>query len=334
MDLLPRREGNINSAKQEIFHAIIDGIQQENISLFMHSVTSKATLLLDAEGSSAYLPDAETGCLRLRYASGETYRLIGTLLGKGEGLAGTVWATQEPLVVNDYQAWAQKMEGEVWEKIRAVMAVPIALEGMLLGIITVTQINEARHFTKDDLVLFQCYANYVALKLKKIIESNSIIDQIAPVVLSLNQCAANRRTFIIQHQSEYVQILHYIRPWLQETLGKRTFHLELAMNEAVSNALRFGTVKTPCPEIYLHFHKLRQGVVVRVKNNGPGFRGNEILRQTQADTDSYWEQIFAKESGRGIGVIKQTTDFACYNRAGNEILLRVKNRDREADNSA
>lgn len=89
------------------------------------------------------------------------------------------------------------------------------------------------------------------------------------------------------------------------------FEVELVLNEAVNNGLTAGG------RVSVVLRRIGPWLVMRVKDDGAGFAGNEKLREVAApEFDGGWE-----EGGRGLFLMQAYCDRVLYNRRGNEVLL-------------
>jgi PAS domain S-box-containing protein len=82
----------------------------------------------------------------------------------GEGSIGTVAATRQPLIVNDYQAFPNRLPELTM--VTAAMAVPLLVEDRLVGILNVDSTDRDRTFGADDLQLLQLFAQPAAIALE------------------------------------------------------------------------------------------------------------------------------------------------------------------------
>src|SRR5512135_2128599 len=85
---------------------LVNFSQLINSSLDIQTVLNQAMdyveYLLDAEASSIFEVDPDQGDLFFRLARGEkAHAIIGMRLKMGEGVAGTVALTEEPLLITD-----------------------------------------------------------------------------------------------------------------------------------------------------------------------------------------------------------------------------------------
>lgn len=97
-----------------------------------------------------------------------------------------------------------------------------------------------------------------------------------------------------------------------------SFLMDVAINEAVNNALYSSENKTI--SIYIRV-TISGRLIVRIKDQGAGFNGNDILEQIDSTNGCYFEERLLDESGRGLSIMKSVTDKIFYNHQGNELLL-------------
>ncbi|MDR3566173.1 MAG: SpoIIE family protein phosphatase [Negativicutes bacterium] len=106
---------------------------------------------------------------------------------------------------------------------------------------------------------------------------------------------------------------------LIDTVGARSFTIEVAFGEALSNALREGL------RVRVKFNKLGNRLIIRIHNDGPGFPGNEAVSKIKAaGVQQTFLDRLAEEHGRGIPIMLKMMDRVIYNRRGNEIMLVKK----------
>ena len=103
-----------------------------------------------------WLLDVRAGVLTLRAETGTTGRRVESLqtLSVGEGLAGRVFETQEPLVVTDVMQ-DTRVRNRTWfeaQGIRSAMTVPILVDGAPIGIIA-CMTRAHRDFSPDEVKL-------------------------------------------------------------------------------------------------------------------------------------------------------------------------------------
>lgn len=127
-------------------------------------------------------------------------------------------------------------------------------------------------------------------------------------------------TYTFSTRDEYRMIRETIQRDIQSILGaNQSFLIDVAINEAVNNALKSNLKKQPVT-IYLRVTPGRR-LIIRVKDQGDGFNANEVLTKFSSSQDEFFEDKLFDESGRGLAIMKSASDKMFYNRTGNELLL-------------
>jgi len=106
--------------------------------------------------------------------------------------------------------------------------------------------------------------------------------------------------------------------WLRDSLPIKAAMFEIAINEAVHNALEHGNPNLPV-ELVLTLYPNR--VTARISGNGPGFCTIAALDKAKMNWDAEDDQ---KTSGRGIKIMLDACDRVVYNNTGNKVLLVKK----------
>jgi len=136
-------------------------VQQDLLSL-LNSLVDRIMTLLDAPCGFIYLYDSRTNELELAVEQGFDVP-IGTRLQMGEGMAGRVAQSGQPLIVDDYQIW--KGRSHVYDNTpyRAVIEAPMIFGGQLIGVMGTTETSEtARKYTESDARILSIFAGQAA----------------------------------------------------------------------------------------------------------------------------------------------------------------------------
>jgi two-component system cell cycle sensor histidine kinase/response regulator CckA len=89
----------------------------------------------------------------------------GTKANFGVGLAGTVWQTGEPLVVDDYRNWAGRLALSSRDILRAVAGVPIKSGNQTVGVIGLAYLEEGRRFGKSEMEALDRFSELASIAL-------------------------------------------------------------------------------------------------------------------------------------------------------------------------
>jgi PAS domain S-box-containing protein len=136
-------------------------VQQDLLSL-LNTIVERIMALLNAPSGFIYLYDARTNELELAVEQGFDVP-IGTRLRMGEGMAGRVAQSRQPLIVEDYTTWADRSQVFYNTPYRAVVEVPMVFSGQLIGVMGATETDEsARTYTDSDARILSIFAGQAA----------------------------------------------------------------------------------------------------------------------------------------------------------------------------
>ena len=101
---------------------VMDRLDLEEL---LATLLTRAGDLLGTAHGSIYLEDPGGTEVENRVAVGLLQRDLGSRLSHGEGLAGRVWDSGEPLVIEDYDAWDGRVETFPLDTISSLVGVPL-----------------------------------------------------------------------------------------------------------------------------------------------------------------------------------------------------------------
>ncbi|MBE9506450.1 MAG: GAF domain-containing protein, partial [Chloroflexi bacterium] len=132
------------------------------------AICDRAARLLGVDKGGLYLYDEPRGELELAvsYKLGRDY--TGTRIKLGEGVAGRVVQTGQPLTVDDYSRWEERALAYEEESFGAVIAVPLRWQERTIGVITLSEATGRRTFTPDDERLLGLFAQQAAVAIESV----------------------------------------------------------------------------------------------------------------------------------------------------------------------
>ena len=171
-DLTERKHVEMSLEKRtsalQALHQVTKDIGSElKLSTVLRRIMDRAVELLDAHrGGGIYLYDAVENVLRLAEVSGINEGRTGTVLQMHEGMAGRVFQTAQPLIVNDYANWPGRATVLVPWPSSAVMGVPLFLEERAIGVLGVFDDSHRRTFDQADVELAEMFAAQAAIAIR------------------------------------------------------------------------------------------------------------------------------------------------------------------------
>ena len=129
------------------------------------------------------------------------------------------------------------------------------------------------------------------------------------------------RTLRLNGYGDYQRLKHEVGKILAELTGQPHSMLEVAINEALVNAIecRDGVHRNYRASLKLNLVGRR--LIARVKTTRIGFAGNALLRRLRANPAEMFSFVEDSGMGRGIPIMLSTADRMMYNSEGTELLL-------------
>jgi PAS domain S-box-containing protein len=175
------REQSLRGQAEQRLAAIINAgaaVQKDHdLEHVLDRIIREAEALLDAEASAVFLLDGADGGLRAPVATGAAgERLRDLRLAPGEGIAGWVLKEGKPALVADAKTdprFAVRVDKATSQSTRSVVAVPINLDGRVLGVLECINRRSGGSFQDEDLPALQALALLagVAIENARVVEA-------------------------------------------------------------------------------------------------------------------------------------------------------------------
>src|SRR6266487_2755532 len=127
---------------------------QPQFADLLEQVVTSAGRLVDAPDALLYLVEHGGRRLVVRCGAGCFATSVGSSVGKGQGLAGEVWRTGEPLAVDESQTWPRRLRGDRGaDEVCGALAVPVCSHGAVVGVLGVASSEPGRVFGEAEIEL-------------------------------------------------------------------------------------------------------------------------------------------------------------------------------------
>jgi PAS domain S-box-containing protein len=138
-----------------------------HLPVLLTNILEQAQSILQADrGGGIYLYDVDKKVLRLANGSGINQGRNGTVVELGKGVAGHVYETAQPLIVDDYTNWAGHASILVSDPPSTVMGVPLLLDNEVVGSLLLIANSHLRKFTKLDVKHAEVFAAQAAITIR------------------------------------------------------------------------------------------------------------------------------------------------------------------------
>ena len=144
-----RRRNDYLVALQE---TTLDLLAQLDLDILLEKIVQRAGQLMNTSSGFLDLLDPKSGELRPQIGLGSLAESLQHAPQPGEGVAGKVWQTKEPLIVNDYDSWPDRIGTFSHSVLSSIIGVPLLVGDDLLGVLGLGHEHTHHHsFDQEDL---------------------------------------------------------------------------------------------------------------------------------------------------------------------------------------
>ncbi len=145
----------------------LDITARRDMTELLNAIAARAVKLLGAAGSSIYIADSNRETLSLMAVQGAGEKFMHTQLKRGEGVAGRVLASGQPLVIEDYDQWqgrAAVYPRGCWQ---AVAGVPLFFADQVIGVLSCYEIaGSSRTFDEANVQMLASLGQQAAIAIE------------------------------------------------------------------------------------------------------------------------------------------------------------------------
>jgi len=146
-------------------------ITRLDLNDLFEALVTRAGQLLGTEHGYIYLvepsSDGQQEELERKVGIGVFSGLMAQRLQPGEGLAGKVWQSGQPMVIDDYDTWPERSPNFPHNLIRAVMGVPLRSGADVMGVIGIAHSHDLdQTFANDEMELLERFAELASIALE------------------------------------------------------------------------------------------------------------------------------------------------------------------------
>lgn len=146
--------------------------ERQSLNDLLLATVERAGALLGTQHGFVFFQEPAEQDIEMRVGTGLYDDLIGTRAQRGIGLAGTVWHTGKPMVIDNYQKWEGRLPGSRRDALRAVVGVPLkrgagrgSADDMTIGVIGLAYTEEGRVFGESETDILQRFAQLASIAL-------------------------------------------------------------------------------------------------------------------------------------------------------------------------
>ena len=157
-------------------HSISLGMfRRLNLSDLLNAIMVRASKITRIPNGFLHLYDPDQHILEIRAACGNLSDYMGFKMEPGKGFAGKVFETGEPLIINKYQSWPQKIKGPLFDRIYSIVGIPLVSGSKIVGVIGLSHDKEEFTIEPEIISILEEFSGIaqIAIDNAKLFESQS-----------------------------------------------------------------------------------------------------------------------------------------------------------------
>ena len=199
-----RQRADLLSALHQL---ALDVSSELALDRLLEAVVRRTLDLLDRDSADLYLYDPAGDCLRCLVSISEWPAVTGVTLRPGQGLNGRVFATGQPIVLDDYWSWAGAEPAFSPEPVGPVASVPLVWKGQVLGVLEASGRKGGRPFSDAEVNAMSLLATQAAIAIQNARLYDAARQRAQELSIALNQ-----QREIDRWKAEFIQnVSHELR---------------------------------------------------------------------------------------------------------------------------
>lgn len=142
----------------------LDLVSRLEPTSLLEAILARAAALIGTPHGCLYVVDETAGELVVRAGIGVFAQFTGYRLQRGEGVAGRVWESGEPLAVDDYHAWSGRRPE--FDFLRAAVALPLRAGHDVVGVLGLAHVDDGPRYGPEELDLLDRFGRLASLALE------------------------------------------------------------------------------------------------------------------------------------------------------------------------
>lgn len=151
---------------QFLYQTSLEINARADLDSLLNDIVQRAAFLVGVDSGALYLMQADEQSLKLVVSYNLPETSMGIRLKLGEGLSGKVAQSGEVMVLEDYQAWAERLQVFDANPLRRVLGIPLKVKNKVIGTINVADHINTGAFSDEEIRLVSLFAGQAALAIE------------------------------------------------------------------------------------------------------------------------------------------------------------------------
>jgi len=146
---------------------MFDLVSQLDLSSLLENIVKRAGQLMGTSSGYLDLVEPDTKQLKPHVGLGALADSLKNPVRSGEGIAGIVWQTGEPLVIDDYDTWPGRVREFRHGTLRSVIGLPLLSGTQVLGVLGLAyDVDSKRSFGQETIELLRTLARLATIAIE------------------------------------------------------------------------------------------------------------------------------------------------------------------------
>lgn len=159
-----QRQNEYLTGLHETALALLDKLDPQEL---LQTILERAAALAGTGHGYIFLLAGDGNRMEIQVGMGFFTDQLGLTVHKGEGLSGKVWQTGQPMLVDDYQHWPDRLEDVALDPVHSVVGIPLKQDQSVRGVIGLAQITSDKQFDQESITILERFAALALLSLEK-----------------------------------------------------------------------------------------------------------------------------------------------------------------------
>jgi PAS domain S-box-containing protein len=159
-----QRQNEYLTALHETSLSLLDKLDTQEL---LQTILERAAALAGTEHGYIFLLADDGDQMEIQVGMGFFVDQLGLSVRKGEGLSGKVWQTGQPMLVDDYHRWPDRLDEPTLDPVHSVVGIPLKQDRRVRGVIGLGHITEEKRFDQESITIVERFAALALLALEK-----------------------------------------------------------------------------------------------------------------------------------------------------------------------
>jgi PAS domain S-box-containing protein len=149
-----------------LYETMLGLIKRHEVNDLLAAILSRAGQLLTTPHGYLYLVDPSGTFMEVKVAVGVFSKYVGYRMKPNEGLAGKVWQTGTPMVVQDYEDWSGRSISFQGDTFGSLASVPLTSNAQVIGVLGMAYVESGQTFSEEKLQMLIQFAALASVALE------------------------------------------------------------------------------------------------------------------------------------------------------------------------